>query len=372
MSDTPSIRESLEAARASLDSPPASEQAATAAVVTAEPVTPTETPAEPATGGPARGPDGKFAPKTQDTPAPAGAEATATPLAEQPITEAIKPEEKGPDSQATRIPPSLSAAVKSQWSDLPPVVRDEFSRLEESFQKGKAEWAPKGQRLNRFDEILGPHLDKWRLNGLDEFSGMQALISAQAILERNPVEGLSHIARSYGVDLRALAGQAVAQQPGAEAHQSPTAVTGLDAVIRPLAEQVQALQRELQQSKQSVEQQEAAQAQATVTAFASDPKNLYFENVRHVVGGLLESGQAKTLQDATWRSGPQIRPLLLARKLEEGHRGRCSPQSSVCLTRCRVCHRGSRTRRIRARRACWIDPRHTQSSRRRAPRGHGA
>jgi hypothetical protein len=267
---------------------------------------------------------GRF--KAKNTEAQAGAE-TATP--EPPKEpESAKPEEKGPQTEATRIPPSLPAAVKAQWADLKPEVQQAFSKLEETVQTAKAEWGKKGERLNRYDEIVGPHLDRWRMAGLDEFAGVQTLIAAQNILERNPVDGLVHIARSYGVHPQQLAQafgltQANGAQPGAEGQPAPTAAPDLTPVLQPVLQQVQTLQQQLQQLRQGSEHEKLTQAQAEVTAFANDPANLYFENVRPVVAKLLETGQASTLKDAyeqaIWAS-PEIRPLLLAAQTAEAAR----------------------------------------------------
>lgn len=320
------LREQLKAAMSGEgDAPPAD-------VTPAEPIaaapeapaaeTTTEAQAAPEAGQP-RDATGKFAQKTQDTEAQAGAE-TATP--EPPKEpESAKPEEKGPETQATRIPPSLPAAVKAQWADLKPEVQTAFSKLEETVQTAKAEWGRKGERLNRYDEIVGPHLDRWRMAGLDEFAGVQTLIAAQNILERNPVDGLVHIARSYGVHPQQLAQafgltQANGAQPGAEGQHAPTAAPDLSPVLQPVLQQVQTLQQQLQQLRQGSEHEKLTQAQAEVTAFASDPAHLYFENVRPVVAKYLETGQASTLKEAyeqaIWAS-PEIRPLLIAAQTAE-------------------------------------------------------
>lgn len=315
MSEAPSVRESLQAALESADTPevPAASVAPAAEVGTeiVEPVAAAEVPP----AGPARDATGKFAPKVQDTPAEAGAETPATPTAEPTEPETAKPADKEPQTEAIPIPPSLSAAVKAQWAELPVEVRKEFGKLEGTVQNAKAEWGKKGERLNRYEEIVGPRRERWNLSGLDEFSGIQALLAAQDYLERDPVGGLNHIARSYGVDLRNLAGQATQQRPGAEGQPAPTAIPELQSALQPLVQQVQTLEQKLQQSEQLIEQQKQSEAQATVDAFSAKPENIYFENVRPVVAMLIGQGLATTLEDAyqqaIWAS-PEIRPLLVA------------------------------------------------------------
>ena len=251
---------------------------------------------------------GRFAPKEPKAP-----EAQAAPVAEA-KPETAAPVEAGAPEEPTRIPPSLSAAVKAQWKDLPAEVRKDFTKLEESVQTAKAEWGRKGERLNRFDELIGPRREKWQLSGLDEFSGIQTLLAAQDVLERNPVEGISWLARSYGVNLQQIAGQTTQPQPGAEGQPAPTAQPDFQAALTPYLTQVQTLQQQLQAITQGNEAAKLADARAEVDAFKSKPENLYFENVKEDVSRRLESGAATTLaeayEQAIWASA-EIRPLLI-------------------------------------------------------------
>lgn len=250
---------------------------------------------------------GRFAPKESKA-------APETPPAAEVKTETAAGAEPEPQATETiRVPHALPAPLKAEFKELPEKWRDAFVRQEDSIKAFKDEQAPKAARLNRFDEITGPQLDKWRLNGLDEFSAIQTLISAQAFLERNPIEGLQHLARSYGVNLHALAQQAVDQRPGQEGQAAPT-VPGLETVLTPLVEQVRTLQQHFERQTQSTEAANLAEARSEVAQFASKPENMYFENVKDDVVRRLQSGAAATLaeayEQATWAS-PEIRPLLL-------------------------------------------------------------
>jgi hypothetical protein len=285
---------------------------------------PTATPeGEPAAPGSERDEKGRFKAKNTDVEPTEGAgePAAAAPAPEEPA----KPEKEEPQTGAIRIPPSLPAAVKAKWSDLEPEVQQAFAKLEDTVQTAKAEWGRKGERLNRYDEILGPHLDRWRLAGLDEFSGVQSLLAAQQLLDRNPVEGIIQIARSYGYTPQHLVQafglpQTSAPQPGAEGHTAPTAQPDLQAALRPL---VEPLMSEVQTLKQHLEGERSTAAQRTVEEFASRPENKYFENVREDVAILLETGRARTLQEAydhaCWLN-PEVRAALLAEQSRETQR----------------------------------------------------
>lgn len=291
-------------------------EAGAAAAATPEPVEP-----KPEGGDPARDEHGRFKAKTDQAPAAEGAPAAAQPVAEEPPKpESAKPEGEGAQTAPTRVPPSLPAALKARFASLDPDVQSAFVALEDSVQKAKAEWGVKGQRLNRFDEIFGPRLARWQMNGIaDEFQGIQMLLAAQDVLDRDPVQGLVQVARSYGVTPAHLAQafgltQTSAPQPGQEGQPPPTAQPGFEAALQPLAQQVQTLAQQFQQQQQSAQAQGLAQAQAAIDAFAADPKNLYFADVEDDITRRLVDGSAKSLQDAydqaTWANAT-IRPLLL-------------------------------------------------------------
>lgn len=282
---------------------------------------------------------GRFKPKAEPTPVAAeGAEAPVAP--ETKTTETEAPADAGAQTEPTRIPPSLSAAVKAQWATIPPEVQKDISRLEDSVQTAKAEWGKKGERLNRFDEILAPHVDRWRIAGLDEVSGIQTLLAAQASLDRNPLDGLVHIARSYGVTPAQLAQayglQMSGQQPGMEGQPTPTMAPDVAAVLQqhlsPLQQQVQTLQQQLSDGAKQSEAERLADAQRQVQDFANDPANLYFENVRQDVGQLIESGAAKSLQEAYQKAiwmNDDIRPLLLKAQTEEAAKTAATAQADA-------------------------------------------
>lgn len=274
----------------------------------------TETTEQP--GGAQRDASGRFTAKDKGeaiaTQAPNGDGKPA----ETPDEKTAKPEESEARKEPTRVPPSLPAAIKAKFANLPDDVQQAFIGLEDSVQKAKAEWGKKGERLNRFDEILGPRVSEWRLKGLDEFSGIQVLLTAQDILERNPLEGLAALARSYGVNLAQVAQQMSGGQAMGQGAFSPGQAPAFDpnALQVMISQALTPLQQQLQTFQQQSEAEKQATAHQTVAEFASRPENIYWEDVKNDVAFLLQNGRANTLEDAyqtaIWAS-PTIRPLLL-------------------------------------------------------------
>lgn len=237
----------------------------------------------------ARDEAGRFAkaPEGQPKPEPAAAAGAAEP----------------PTPETIRVPASLPAALKARFSELPQEWRDVILKREDETNGAKAQWDAKAQQFNRLDEIIAPRRERFQLAGMDEVQAIQVLFAAQDLLERDPLQGLSYLARSYGVDLRQLS-QGVQAQAG-----TPLP----DATLQPLFEQVRTLSQRFDASQQAAEQQQLARTASDIEAFRSDPKHLYFDNVRPQMIGLLKAGQAQSLEQAyemaCWAS-PEVRPLL--------------------------------------------------------------
>lgn len=221
-----------------------------------------------------------------------------------------EPSEASGPQRTIAPPPSWSAAAKADFDKLPEHIRKEVLKREADIERGKAQWDQKAHRLGRLDAVLQPRNERFRLAGIDEVQALQALFAAQDYLERDPAGGLAYLARQYGVDLRALA-QGGGGQLRNGAQPEP---------------HVQALAREVETLKGALAQQQRRAEQATrsgylnqVRAFASDPANLYFENVRERMGALLRAGTANDLPDAYQQAiwaDPEIRPLLLRQQEE--------------------------------------------------------
>lgn len=215
---------------------------------------------------------------------------------------------------ATTPPVSWSAAAKADFQSLPEHIRKEVLKREADMERGRAQWQSGAERLNRLDAILGPRTDMIRMRGMDEAGAVQALFAAQDFLERNPIEGLRHLARTYGVDPRALA--SAPPQPGRP--MPPQAQP--PAHLAALARDVETLKGALAQQRQRADEAKMTALSGQLQAFMTDPGNLYFENVRGRMHALLQAGAARDFADAyqqaIW-SDPDVRQALLRQEQAE-------------------------------------------------------
>lgn len=235
------------------------------------------------------GPDGKFVAKQAET---------AQDTTEQPKT-VETPQE------SIRPPASWSAQAKADFAALPPHIQREVSKRESDIDKGFRERAEQLKRYEPLESVIAPHRQKWAVAGVDEATAVKQLLAASDWLDSDPQSALSHLARSYGVNIASL-GQPSAQSGGGTGQPQ--------AQPDPVANEIQALRQELQAIKQGKEQETQQTYVSQIEAFAADPANPYFENVKPAMAKLLQSGLVETLPEAYERAiwaDPTIRPLLM-------------------------------------------------------------
>jgi hypothetical protein len=257
-------------------------------VVAPEAVIEAETPhddGEKAADGRVRGPDGKFIAKqpetVQDTP-DQPSEAVADPAAKL----------------AIRAPASWSPAAKATFDKLPPEVQQAVAKREQEIDHGLRRKSEEVKRYEPLEQVLAPRRAQWAAQGMDEVHAVKTLLAAQDLLEKNPMQGLEFLARSYGVNLNTAQpqGQPYQAQPARDSHPE----------IAALKQQLQVLQSQVQTAQ-------TAPIVSQIDAFQNDPANLYFENVRDDMAVLLHNGKALDLKEAyemaCWMR-PDIRPFL--------------------------------------------------------------
>lgn len=240
----------------------------------------------------ARDDKGRFAKKADDVTQDQG----------QPSVEG----QDAPSQEAHRAPMSWSPEAKAAFATLPDAVKAAIAKRETEVDDG---FRKKGESLKRYeplDNVIAPYREKWSMRGIDEATAVKQLLAASDWLERNPREALGYLAQQYGVSL----GQQAQGQPGVQSPQQAQP----HPQVQTLQQQIQQLESQFRQQTEAQEQARKAELLSQIEAFRNDPANVYFDNVRPHMGALLNSGQAKDLQDAydqaVW-ANPETRALLI-------------------------------------------------------------
>lgn len=200
--------------------------------------------------------------KKAEPPAPAVDEPAKEAKDAKPTTPetAAKPAEGQTGNEAPRAWP---AEMKAKWATLPPDIQQVVAARETELHEVKSDigrlaatYRPMNDVLKNHKSYLEPALEATR-QSLPQF--LDRVITASAMLDSNPVEGLRELAKNYGVDLSTLY-DPLAQPPDPK-------IAALERKVQELSGR---LQQEDQQRAASAEQQEAARVEsmaAIVTEF---------------------------------------------------------------------------------------------------------
>ena len=259
---------------------------------------------------------GRFAPKA-DT-------ALAVPIdgkAASPAIQVVKPEDNQaapPAASEDPIkppPPGFSPTAKAVWAK-DTLDKDDWAAVKRDIVKRNDEVGKGLAKLTEYKPIE-QYVEMARQSGTTLDRALQNYVGIEQELSRDFTSGVARICQQQGVDPVHLA-NAILARHGASSQRDGTGeaqvahqrAPSVDHIVQPLLQKVTALENLFQQ-------QHSAGAQTEIQRFASDPKHMFFENVRPEMKFLLEAGKAQTLEDAyelaCWQD-PEIRELLIKQR----------------------------------------------------------
>lgn len=207
-------------------------------------------------------------------------------------------------------PQSLSPAAKAKWAALDPDLRQEWSKREADIHKMMTSGDGELQMGRKLKEVITPYMAVIQSAGFTPETAIQGLLNTDYKLRSSsPAEKaqmVQTIIKQYGVDM-SLA-QDMQQQEG----QDPT--------IAALQQQIAQLQQMANPEaiyQKFTEKSESEKINTEVRAFASDPANKYYEQVKPLMAALLGSGTSQSMKeayDAACKAHPTVSSMLEAEK----------------------------------------------------------
>lgn len=220
---------------------------------------------------------------------------------EQPATET--PAEADKPNRPSLAPNSFSAAAKAEWDKVPPSVAAEIARREADIHREFTRQDGERQFSKAMKSVIDPYMPLIAQQGGNPMAVVRNMLETAKVLSSgDPVtktNAIRQLIRDVGIDPQSLMGE---QQQ-------------IDPMLQSMQQKIQAFEDQQRQQQYQAQQQQEAQTQSVIGAFAADPKNVHFEQVKGHMAALLSAGQAKDLQDAydqaVW-ARPDVRSSLLA------------------------------------------------------------
>jgi hypothetical protein len=297
-----------------------------------EPVKTESQPSLEKTAEPVRDEKGRFAAKDDQPaagepqkPAKEPVAAQAEPQPKAPVKEAELPPVEGSQEQQPasphKPPRGWSVASKAAFDTLPESVKADIAKREDEVANGFAKYA-EYKPLEQYVEMA-------RQNGKSLPDVLAAYQSAETTLQNDtvnglvqlsrmynahPVELIAGIARTYGINLAALAGQAQGAPNQNGAAQPQAFDPRLASHLQALDQRYKSLEQKIRDQERGQEEAEQSSVNGEIAEFGSNPEHKYFDNVRPMMGQLIRTGAADNLQDAYEKAcwaNPDIRKLFV-------------------------------------------------------------
>lgn len=237
-----------------------------------------------------RGEDGKFVKQSEEKP--------------EESEEPKDSDQKGEKAYSSP-PASWSAAGKALWDQLPPDVRAEAHKQERDFQRFQSRTTTEKKQYEGLERVLSPRRNQLAAMYGSVDRALEQLFALSDFAQNDPQGFVQYFAQQRGLNLSSFA------QPGRQP---------LDPNIAALQQQMQALNGAINSFQTQHQQTIQNDVGRQYEAFANDPKNIYFEEVKYDMADLLDSGQAMNFSDAYEKAiwlNPGVREKVLSASRKE-------------------------------------------------------
>lgn len=202
------------------------------------------------------------------------------------------PRETAPEAPVVEEDPMPKSWAKDReelWKQTPAAVREQIKAREKQMLDGLDQYKEHNDFGKRIRDIATPYKSYLQSQNVTEDKAFEYLLAAQYRLatgdENTKMQMLGDLARSVGLDLSKLTGNAQNQA------ENPT-----NPEIAPLLQEINGIKSELSARKQAEQHQFQQKVAQDVESFASDPKNIYFDECANETAKLIQAGYG--LQDA--------------------------------------------------------------------------
>lgn len=207
--------------------------------------------------------------------------------------------ENSEDQKQDLAPPQhWKGGGKIDWNKLPKGVKQAIAEDYQALQD-------KEQQYQGLEQVLNPRRD---------------VLSAEYGSVENAIDYLFKLSDFAGNDPQGFI-QWFAQQRGVNMQAPQDDQPDEGNQLRAALQKIQQLEQQVSQLPTQFQHQSQTSAlKSQIQSFASDPNNVYFNDVKHIMAGFLQSGAAQDLQqayDMAIHADPNIRAAIMAEQREK-------------------------------------------------------
>ena len=190
------------------------------------------------------------------------------------------------------------------WKTMSPEAKEVYRIREKQMLDGLEQYKEHNDSGRRFKEVMSPYKDYLRQQNVDEVKAIEYLMSAQYRLStgdpQTKLTMIKDLARASGLDLDQIYGK--------------SGETQSNSALEPLLNEIKSIKSEQNAWKQAEFNKTRQQVQSAVEKFASDPKNVYFDECADHIAKFIQQGDKleDAYEKAVW-ANPVTRAKELAR-----------------------------------------------------------
>lgn len=160
-----------------------------------------------------------------------------------------QPKEEKPKAEYIDPPHTWRAEDKEAFKKWPVEAQKEFRRrhdeMERQFHRINTDWRKVKTEYEDIDRAVSGFEKSWAAVGITRGEGIQRLARAQMMLDANPAQAITQIARSYGLQVQ------IAGQNGGNGHVSPQ----IDPTVQALREELNSIKQTFTTREQQAQRQ---------------------------------------------------------------------------------------------------------------------
>ncbi len=209
------------------------------------------------------------------------------------------------ESASVKAPASWKPGAREHWGKVPIEAQREIARREKHMDNMIRESSDSRKHVADFNEMMFPFEPLIAAQNSTPFQAVHNLMTTAAGLTlgtaQQKAQIISNIIGQYGVDVSELDTILVNQGGGQAAGQAPADPNFQNMLQQQLAP-IHGFMNDLNSQRQNYEAGQQATMEDEIGAFAQDPKNEFFEDVREPMADLMEMaagrGESMTIQQA--------------------------------------------------------------------------
>jgi hypothetical protein len=226
----------------------------------------------------------------------------------------------GSDTSAEVAPKSLPPAAREAWGETPKAMREAIATREKQYEAGIMKYANGAKQAQQMQQTIQPFQQYTSMNG-GPGQAIHGLLQTGSLLQMGTpsqkAEAAAGIIKQFGIDINMLDNMLVGAAPPPGQQQQDAVQQAVNQAVAPY----QQTMHNFQQQQQAQMQRNGQEIHNDINAFAQDPANDFYNDVRGRMADELDMAaknsvdlSLKQAYDLACRANPEVWKVISTRE----------------------------------------------------------